>query len=184
MQNLAGRDAKPGRPRCKRVLGVEADKLRKSKATSKGPVETNRIAIDSRAMTRIRSLRFDDEHQTLRADDRNMSDWFFSQQHGHAQQLAFDPDKKLDQNLKPMQNLPLMKAMPKQMPSRCKTLPKQMAKPDFKPPANLTMRIYTIGWRVSHTKVQHSWEDMCYKGPRCLQKRAKAVARDLQPEVT
>ena len=63
-----------------------------------------------------------------------------------------------------MQDMPLTNAVPK---------------PDFKPPANLTIRIYTIGWKVSGTQWQHRWKDMCFKGKWCLQKRAATVAREL-----
>ena len=62
--------------------------------------------------------------------------------------------------------------------------PKQMPKPDFKPPANLTLRCYTIGWKVSGAEWKKKWKDTCFKGPYCLQKRAKAVCTELQPKVT
>ena len=104
LQNLAGSDAKPFT--VVTVLGVEADKLRKSQASNKGPVESNRIALASRAMTRILLLRFDDEHQTLRSEDKCMIDWTSIQQEDAPltrQQLAFDPDKKAAyKNLRPM----------------------------------------------------------------------------------
>ena len=63
-----------------------------------------------------------------------------------------------------MKHVPLTNAVPK---------------PDFKPPANLTIRIYTIGWMVSGAEWQHRWKDMCFKGKWCLQKRAATVAREL-----
>jgi hypothetical protein len=104
LQNLAGSDAKPFT--VVTVLGVEADKLRKSEASNKGPAESNRIALASRAMTRILLLRFDDEHQTLRSEDKCMIDWTSIQQEDAPltrQQLAFDPDKKAAyKNLRPM----------------------------------------------------------------------------------
>ena len=81
-----------------------------------------------------------------------------------------------------MQEMVLPKAAPKQREVTWIAPP--WRKPDFKPPANLTIRTCTIGWRVSGAKWQHRWEDLCSKGPDCLQKRAKAVWRELQPEVT
>jgi hypothetical protein len=81
-----------------------------------------------------------------------------------------------------MQEMVLPKAAPKQRRPKPEAPP--WRKPDFKPPANLKIRTCTIGWRVSGAKWQHRWEDLCSKGPDCLQKRAKAVWRELQPEVT
>ena len=85
-----------------------------------------------------------------------------------------------------MQDMVLPKAAPKQREVTRIAPPWRWAfyKSDFKPPANLTIRTCTIGWRVSGAKWQHRWEDLCSKGPDCLQKRAKAVWRELQPEVT
>ena len=81
-----------------------------------------------------------------------------------------------------MQEMVLPKAAPKQR--EVTRIAPPWRQPDFKPPANLTIRTCTIGWRVSGAKWQHRWEDLCSKGPDCLQKRAKAVWRELQPEVT
>ena len=81
-----------------------------------------------------------------------------------------------------MQEMVLPKAAPKQR--EVTRIAPPWRQPDFKPPANLTIRTCTIGWRVSGAKWQHRWEDLCSKGPDCLQKRANAVWRELQPEVT
>ena len=89
------------------VLGVETDHMRKSLASGKGTVDQVRVALATRATTKILLMRYDDEHQTLRASDRCMNGRT-SQKHGieteaeaARKKQAFDPDRKPWHKLKP-----------------------------------------------------------------------------------
>ena len=55
-------------------------------------MESNRIAIATRAQVRVMMLRFDDGHQTLQPEDRCMVDW--TSLHDHAKQRQVEAERK------------------------------------------------------------------------------------------